>query len=189
MHIITKLITGAIVIGGIGASAYAMTSNKLTTLPTNETSPKSVISQKITEQKANELALNETKGGIVTNTHLDEDREVKKYEVIIVKQDIKYEIDIDALTGKVLEVDQNILGKNDLKIEVNELQNVSTNISLVDAKQIALDKVRGTITEADLDYFNNRIVYNFEISTANHREAGVIIDANNGQVLKIEEYK
>ncbi|MBA9028989.1 PepSY domain-containing protein [Peribacillus huizhouensis] len=189
MQFITKLITGAIIIGGIGASAYAMKSNKPTTIQTNETSPKSVISQKITEQKANQLALIETKGGIVTNTHLDEDNEVKKYEVIIVKQNKKFEIDIDALTGKVLEVDQNILGKSDLKIEVNELQNVSTNISLVDAKQIALNKVRGTITESELDYYNNRIVYKFEISTADHRETEVIIDANSGQVVKVEEYK
>ncbi|MGE8077728.1 PepSY domain-containing protein [Peribacillus loiseleuriae] len=189
MQLITKLLTGAIVIGGLGASAYALTGNEPTTPQIIEPSPKNVTAQTITEQKANELALKATKGGIVTNTHLEEDTEGKKFEVIIVKPDKKFEVDIDAQTGNVIEIDQYLLGEGELKVEVNNHQNVSPNISLAHAKELALDQVRGTITEADLQYFNNRLVYNFEISTADHREAEVTVDATDGTVLKVDELK
>jgi uncharacterized membrane protein YkoI len=95
-------------------------------------------------------------------------------------------VDVDSLTGEVLEIDQSSQGKINIDNE-SKLQNVSPKISSEDARKIALDQVRGTITELDLDSFNDRLVYDIEISSVYHREVNVIVDAINGKVLKVEE--
>jgi uncharacterized membrane protein YkoI len=95
-------------------------------------------------------------------------------------------VDVDSLTGEVLEIDQSSQGKINIDNE-SKLQNVSPKISSEDARKIALDQVRGTITELDLDNFNDRLIYDIEISSVYHREINVIVDAINGKVLKVEE--
>jgi uncharacterized membrane protein YkoI len=168
---IKLLICTFIVCGLLGTSACSMTENKSETVQT------------INESKAIEIASNSLKGGVVTSSHIDETDGANKYEVVIYKGDKNYEVDVDSLTGKILEVTERDLSMS----EEGSLQNVSPKISSREARQIALDQVRGTITELDLDTFNNRLVYDIEISTVNKREVDVIVDAMDGKVLKVEE--
>lgn len=168
---INLLICIFIVVVLLGTSACSMKEDKSATEAT------------INESKAIEIASNALKGGVVTSSHIDETDGAYKYEVVIFKGDKNYEVDVDSLTGKVLEVTERDLGMSD----EGSLQNVSPKISSKEARQIALDQVRGTITELDLDTFNNRLVYDIEISTVNKREVDVIVDAMNGNVLKVEE--
>ena len=170
MKVLTKFLIGTLVISGIGASAYAMMGDEPTTEKT------------ISEKKAEGIALGVLKGGIVTNIHIEQNNGFEKYEVNIKKPDGKFEVDVDALTGEVLDIDELQLNKSQ-----DKLQNMSPKIALKDARKIALDQVRGTITEADLDIFNNRLVYDFEIGAVNRREAEVIVDAMNGEVLKVNK--
>lgn len=60
-------------------------------------------SQKITANKAKEIALNRVNGKVKSVDYNDDDNE---YEVEIVKDDIEYEIIIDASSGKILEVEK-----------------------------------------------------------------------------------
>ena len=96
-------------------------------------------------------------------------------------------MDVDSLTGNVLEITESDLGKSNLDDVEGKLQKVSPKISSKEARSIALDQARGTITELDLDTYNNRLVYDIEISSAYHREVKVKVDAINGKVLKVEE--
>ena len=171
------LISTLVVSGLLGTSACSMTNNKPNTLQTNETS------QLINERKAEEIASNAVKGGMVINSHIDENEGANKYSVHILKGDKNYEVDVDS-SGKVLEINQSTQSYDESK-----LQKVSPKISLEDAEKIALGKVRGTIIEWDLDNFNNRLVYDIKISRTYHHESNVIVDAMNGKVLKVEETK
>ena len=94
MKLITMLLTGALIAGGLGANA--MFDNQLATEQTN------APSQTINELKAKEIALDISKGGLVTKTHLIEDNGMEKYEVSIVNQDTEFNVDIDAFTGEIL---------------------------------------------------------------------------------------
>ena len=175
MKFLKKLLIGTFIVSGLlGTSACSTTDNNPET------------AQTISERKATEIALATLKGGVITNSHVDENEGANKYEVNILKGDKIYEVDVDSLTGKILEINQSDQGKMNIDAE-SKLLNVSPKISSEDARQIALDQVRGTITELDLDYFNNRLVYDIEISSAYHREVKVIVDAMNGKVLKVEK--
>jgi uncharacterized membrane protein YkoI len=145
--------------------------------------------QTISEREATEIALKELNGGVVTNSHLDKTKGADKYEVNILKENINYEVDVDSITGKVLEMNESSLDKSNLgnDSDSDQLESVSPKISSQEAREIALDQVAGTITELDFDHYNNRLVYDIEISSAYHREVKIKVDANNGEVLQVEE--
>jgi uncharacterized membrane protein YkoI len=176
MKLKTKLLIGTFIVSGLlGTIACSMTDNN------------SQTAQTISEPNATEIALKELKGGLVTNSHLDENEGGYKYEVNILKGDKNYEVDVDSLSGNVLEITESALDKSNLDDIKDKLQKVSPKVSSQEARAIALDQARGTITELDLDTYNNRLVYDIEISSAYHREVKVKVDAINGKVLKVEE--
>jgi uncharacterized membrane protein YkoI len=70
-------------------------------------SPTVAANQLIGHEKAIEIALGLTGGGVVDDIELDEDDGFYSYEIEIVKDGIEYDIEIDALTGKVLEFEIN----------------------------------------------------------------------------------
>jgi uncharacterized membrane protein YkoI len=65
-------------------------------------SPTVATNQLIGHEKAIEIALGLTGGGVVEDIELDEDDGYYIYEIEIVKDGIEYDIEIDALTAKVL---------------------------------------------------------------------------------------
>jgi uncharacterized membrane protein YkoI len=178
----TKLIIGTLVVSGIlGTSACSGTNNQPKTAQTNKTS------QTISEAKATEIALNTLKGGIVTSSHVDKNEKANKYEISILKEDKNYEVDVDSSSGEILEINQSVQGERKMNDVESIPPDISPKISTEEARQIALNRVRGTITELDLENFNNRLVYDIEISTVYHREAKVIVDAMTGKILQFEE--
>lgn len=56
-------------------------------------------------EKAKQIALSKVGGGTVTKVELDKDDDVSVYEVEVIKGKHEYELEIDAKTGKILEVD------------------------------------------------------------------------------------
>lgn len=171
-----KRLIGAFLASGLlGISACSMSDN---------TAEKD---QTISEREATEIALKELNGGVVTNSHLDKTKGADKYEVNILKENKNYEVDVDSITGKVLEMNESTLGKSNLGNDSDQLEGVSPKISSQEAREIALDRVTGTITELDFDHYNNRLVYDIEISSAYHREVKIKVDAINGEVLQVEE--
>ncbi|WP_129705798.1 PepSY domain-containing protein [Priestia megaterium] len=176
MKVITTVLASAVLVGGLGASAYAMTDQSKSNDKKQTTT--------IEEAKAKDIALQKTDGGDITNIQLAIDDGVKQYEVDITKGNKEYDVDIDSSSGKIVEFDEEQKDDEDEKEE--ELQNVSPAISLDQAIKTALKSAKGTVNETDLDQENNRLVYEIEIDTADKREATVSVDAKNGGVISVE---
>ncbi|MCA1052715.1 PepSY domain-containing protein [Priestia sp. TRN 1309] len=175
MKVITTVLASAVLVGGLGASAYAMTDQSKSSTKTQAT---------IEEAKAKDIALQKTDGGDITNIQLAVDDGVKQYEVDITKGNKEYDVDIDSSSGKIIEFDEDQKDDEDKKEE--NLQNASPAISLDQAIKTALKSAKGTVNETDLDQENNRLVYEIEIDTADKREATVSVDAKNGDVISVE---
>lgn len=175
MKVITTVLASAVLVGGLGASAYAMTDQSKSSTKTQAT---------IEEAKAKDIALQKTDGGDITNIQLAVDDGVKQYEVDITKGNKEYDVDIDSSSGKIIEFDEDQKDDDDEKEE--NLQNASPAISLDQAIKTALKSAKGTVNETDLDQENNRLVYEIEIDTADKREATVSVDAKNGDVISVE---
>ncbi|QTL49862.1 MULTISPECIES: PepSY domain-containing protein [Priestia] len=176
MKVITTVLASAVLVGGLGASAYAMTDQSKSNDKKQTTT--------IEEAKAKDIALQKTDGGDIKNIQLAVDDGVKQYEVDITKGNKAYDVDIDSSSGKIIEFDEEQKDDEDEKEE--ELQNVSPPISLDQAIKTALKSAKGTVNETDLDQENNRLVYEIEIDTADKREATVSVDAKNGDVISVE---
>jgi uncharacterized membrane protein YkoI len=176
MKVITTVLASAVLVGGLGASAYAMTDQSKSNDKKQTTT--------IEEAKAKDIALQKTDGGDITNIQLAIDDGVKQYEVDITKGNKEYDVDIDSSSGKIIEFDEEQKDDEDEKEE--ELQNISPAISLDQAIKTALKSAKGTVNETDLDQENNRLVYEIEIDTADKREATVSVDAKNGNVISVE---
>ncbi|GHH97563.1 PepSY domain-containing protein [Neobacillus kokaensis] len=102
MKLLTQFLIAVTFIGGLCAAAYAMTNNHTATEQTNPTS------YPIRHIEAIEAAIKVSKGGFVKNIQAKEEEGIKKYEVNIVNQGKEIEVDINGLTGKVLEVSKDI---------------------------------------------------------------------------------
>ncbi|MGE7717348.1 Uncharacterized membrane protein YkoI [Priestia megaterium] len=176
MKVITTVLASAVLVGGLGASAYAMTDQSKSDDKKQTTT--------IEEAKAKDIALQKTDGGDITNIQLAIDDGVKQYEVDVTKGNKEYDVDIDSSSGKIIEFDEEQKDDEDEKEE--ELQNISPAISLDQAIKTALKSAKGTVNETDLDQENNRLVYEIEIDTADKREATVSVDAKNGDVISVE---
>ncbi|MEJ9226898.1 PepSY domain-containing protein [Priestia aryabhattai] len=176
MKVITTVLASAVLVGGLGASAYAMTDQSKSNDKKQTTT--------IEEAKAKDIALQKTDGGDITNIQLAIDDGVKQYEIDITKGNKEYDVDIDSSSGKIIEFDEEQKDDEDEKEE--KLQNVSPAISLDQAIKTALKSAKGTVNETDLDQENNRLVYEIEIDTADKREATVSVDAKNGGVISVE---
>ncbi|MCJ7991602.1 PepSY domain-containing protein [Priestia megaterium] len=176
MKVITIVLASAVLVGGLGASAYAMTDQSKSNDKKQTTT--------IEEARAKDIALQKTDGGDITNIQLAIEDGVKQYEVDVTKGNKEYDVDIDSSSGKIIEFDEEQKEDEDEKEE--ELQNISPAISLDQAIKTALKSAKGTVNETDLDQENNRLVYEIEIDTADKREATVSVDAKNGNVISVE---
>ena len=176
MKVITTVLASAVLVGGLGASAYAMTDQSKSNDKKQTTT--------IEEAKAKDIALQKTDGGDITNIQLAIDDGVKQYEVDVTKGNKEYDVDIDSSSGKIIEFDEEQKDDEDEKEE--ELQKISPAISLDQAIKTALKSAKGTVNETDLDQENNRLVYEIEIDTAYNGEATVSVDDKNGNVISVE---
>ncbi|MFJ5624206.1 PepSY domain-containing protein [Peribacillus loiseleuriae] len=181
MKLAAIVLTGVLVVGGLGVGAYAMAANQPSTENMN------IVSKTISVDRAKEIALGVSKGGQVTEIHLDQDHGRKEYKVEIVNQDTEYDVDIDASTGNILKGEQDVRDQGDMDDEdISTLKNVSPAISVENAKKTALANVKGTVTKTELDSDHNRLAYEIKLMTDNGSKAEVKVDATTGKVLKVE---
>ncbi len=124
----------------------------------------------LTEEEARAIALERVPGEII-RLELDDDDE---YEVKILLDGVRYELEIDAFTGEVREADQD---DDDFTADTG----TNPGISLEEARRIALEKVSGTIIEEERDDDS----YDFEI-VLDGRKYEIEINAATGAVEKYE---
>ncbi|AQX56236.1 PepSY domain-containing protein [Priestia flexa] len=179
MKLATTLLTGTLILGGLGAGAYAMTDKQpLQSVSANSTT--------ISEEQAKEIALEQTNGGNITKMSVDTDDRTKKYEFDIVNGEFEYDVDIDFNSGKVVEFDQEHLDSDDDDDRDDGISIEEAKLSLEEAKKLALKEQAGTIVETELDRDDNQLRYEIEIHTDDNHEVNVDIDAMNGNVLNVE---
>lgn len=83
-----------------------------TTEETNK--PQTADAGILSEQQAKEIALEKTMGGNVVKIEFDkadDPGEKDSYEIKIIKEQIEYELDIDANTGEIIKYEEEVLHK------------------------------------------------------------------------------
>ena len=96
MNLMTVLLTGAFLVGGLGA--HATINNQ------PEIEQTYAPAQTINQLTAKKIALDVSHGGLVTKTDMIEDNNMKQYEISIINQSKKFNVNIDATTGNVLKI-------------------------------------------------------------------------------------
>ena len=71
--------------------------------------------------------------------------------------------------------------------DLTEADRASIKFTLADARKIALARVPGKVTDAELEKEHGRLQYAFEIITAEGKEFDVEIDAITGEILNVED--
>ena len=131
----------------------------------------------ISADEARRIALAQVNGQIIKfelDDNDDDDDDIE-YEIEIIKDGIKYEIEIDAYTGKITEFER----EDDDDDSANQPK---SRITADEARRIALSLVNGTITEFEEDDDE----FEIEISK-DGKEYEIEIDAYTGKVLEFEE--
>ncbi|MGI8495778.1 MAG: PepSY domain-containing protein, partial [Pyrinomonadaceae bacterium] len=121
------------------------------------------------------------------------------------------EVQVDAYSGAVLSVEEEDAGKEAAEKREDKMKGKQQDddddesptakntrmaklakeakITMAQAKEIALKRIPGTITEEDLEKENGRLQYSFDIKDADGKVFDVEIDAKTGKVLKAVEDK
>ena len=171
---------GALLVFG-GAFAVGATNNdNVSTIST--TNNKQTI---LSTDEVKKIALQEV-AGIVEEIELERKSDKVVYEVDIEKDDVDYDLYIDAYSGEIYTIDRDDQNDDDNNIHSsNGGQNNKNMISQADATAIAEKAVNGKVVEIEKDEDNGFIKYEIELKT-DRGEADVKIDASTGKVLKVE---
>ena len=146
----------------------------------------------LTLEEAQEIALKEVEGKIL-KANEDKDDGLTYYDFIIITDSEKYEVEIDANSGKVikLEKDDDYVNTSTNPIDgtVTPVQPANTTITLEEAQRIALDRVGGGyLTKTELDYDDDDGIKKYEIEIKNgNKEYEIKINADTGEIIKYEE--
>lgn len=141
----------------------------------------------LTLKEVKTLALQQVEGK-VTEIELDTDDGRKHYDIEINDGAYEYELEIDAITGKVLkfekdhEDDKGTTAKTESKVAGSE----RVMLTKEQAIEIAMKQAKGTVTDFDLDHDDGRKVYEIEIEDGTY-EYEFEIDAYTGEVLDFEK--
>lgn len=141
----------------------------------------------ISLDEAQKIALNAIDGKVIKakKEHVDG---IDYYDFEIISDNQKYEIEVDADTGKIIKNEKDtdyIPGSNEAS---QNSDSQTTAISSEDAQKIAMEKVgnNGYLVKCELDNDNNKQKYEIEIKNGNI-EYEIDIDANTGEIIKYEE--
>lgn len=142
----------------------------------------------LSEDKVSQMMI-EKYGGTIKNISPDQEN----YKLTLAKDRMIYDITVNRRTGKVVSfVKQTSPVANDSRqSEKKEPQkskpttSVDTLITIDKAKELALEKVSGTITSIKLDEENDQLVYEVDIDQTKTKKAEVMINAYSGKIESI----
>ena len=123
------------------------------------------------------IALQEV-DGVVEEIELEREANTALYEVDIEKDNIDYDLHIDAYSGEIYSVDRD-------DDDDDDFSNYKNIISQSDAIAIAEKAANGKVVEIELDEDDGLLKYEAELRT-DRGEAEVEIDASTGNVLEVE---
>ena len=142
--------------------------------PTPEPEPQSRLS--IAEVRR--IALAETGGGVIVE--LQYDRDDREYEITIYHKGYEYQMEIDAFTGRIKDMDVDELDEDDEQNAQGDF------IGIERAKEIALSRIGGGYIEAiELEEDDGRWIYEIEV-VYNDEDYDLEIDAYTGEILSFD---
>lgn len=131
-------------------------------------------------QRAITIGNNSLKGDIISIAFDQNDSSMSGiYDIEIIASNLKYEITIDANSGKMVAAEQDKLNAADMTA-YNTMKRA--NISLVQAITNATKIVNGQVAAAEFDLNQGKAVYQIEIINQNKRHK-MTIDAMSGNVI------
>lgn len=131
-------------------------------------------------QRAITIGNNSLKGDIISIAFDQNDSSMSGiYAMEIIASNLKYEITIDANSGKMVAAEQDKLNAADMTA-YNTMKRA--NISLVQAITNATKIVNGQVAAAEFDLNQGKAVYQIEIINQNKRHK-MTIDAMSGNVI------
>jgi|SRR3954447_1548181 uncharacterized membrane protein YkoI len=160
---------------------------------TNNDDVNAVDNNKATNEKTflstdevKKIALQEV-NGVVEQIELEKESGKALYEVDIEKDDVDYDLHIDAYSGEIYTIDRDDDDRfdDDNVKHSNNGQNNKNIISQADATAIAEKAVNGNMVEIELDEDDGLYKYEVELKT-DRGEAEVEIEAVTGKVLEVE---
>lgn len=128
-------------------------------------------------QKALEIA-----NGTITGIELDDDSNKLHYDVEIYHDGYEYELELDAVSGEVLEQNRE---KEDDDDDAEKALDTSGLISSDEAVIAALAVAKGTVKEVSLDEDDGVISYEIELRDGK-TEHEVSVNATDGSILEHE---
>jgi uncharacterized membrane protein YkoI len=172
----------------------------------DKTSTKLAKGVKITMEQARETALKRVPGTIEEG-ELEKEKGKLIYSFDIRTSDGITEVWVDAKSGEVINVEKESAekeaaekSKDNKKDDDDEESDASqkanqekyakqAKITMDEAKAIALKAKNGTISDQELEKKKGRILYSFDVRTADGKVFDIEVDAKTGKVLKVEEDK
>jgi uncharacterized membrane protein YkoI len=172
---------GAALVFG-GAFAVSATNNDdVSTVDTNKTKNEKTF---LSTDEVEKIALQEV-AGVVEEIELEKKSGKVIYEVDIEKDDVDYDLYIDAYSGEIYTINRDDDDDDDNLNPSNSGQYNKNIISQADATAIAERAVNGKVVEIEKNADDGFIKYEVELQT-DRGEAEVEIDASSGKVLEVE---
>jgi uncharacterized membrane protein YkoI len=176
------IVTGVLVFGSIAIVAGANQNSDKETV--NETKKDNLLTNEEIVEKALTIV-----DGTVTEVELEKTLTRTIYEVEINKDGFEYDLDMDAVTGKVLKNDKSADDKDDKEVlDDNSSKTDSSKVAITReaAIETALIEATGTVTDIELERDDSQTFYKIEVEDGT-KEVEVKVDANTGAVLSVDE--
>ncbi|RHW31384.1 peptidase [Lysinibacillus yapensis] len=138
----------------------------------------------LSEDKVSQMVI-EKYGGTIKNVRPEQEN----YKLTLKKNQMLYDITVNRRTGEVLSFVKQTspVTKNRQKPESIEPQKhkEGTPITPEKAKELAAEKVIGTITSIELDEDDGQLVYEIDIDQTKTKKAEVVVNAYSGKIEAI----
>ena len=186
---------GAIMIAGISISGTSHISANAQNKATSKTTAQQQAT--ITEAEAKELIAKKVPGAEIIKFKLEKDDGILQYDATLVKDNMEYDIDVDANTGKILSFEKEVYDEED-KLEdqaiskdsnkdENTTETKNNYISTEEAKKIMKNKApEATLVDFEFDMDDGRAEYEGEL-VGNNVEYEIVLDAITGDVIEFEK--
>lgn len=176
------IVTGVLVLGSIVMVAGANQNSDKTT--TNGTKKDNILTNEEIIGKALTIV-----DGTVTEVELERKLTGTIYEVEIKKDGFEYDLDLDAVTGKVLKKDKSKDDNDDQEdLDDNSTKIDSSKVSITTetAIETALKEATGTVKDVEFETEDAQTFYDIEIVDGS-KEVEVKVDAITGAVLSVKQ--
>lgn len=176
------IVTGVLVLGGIAIVAGA--NQNIDKSSVNGTQKDNILTNEEIIEKALTIV-----DGTVTEVELERTLTRTIYEVEINKDGFEYDLELDAVTGKVLKNDKSTEDKDDKEdLDDNSSKVDSSKLAITreTAIETALIEANGTVTDVELERDDAQTFYKIEVEDG-AKEVEVKVDANTGKVLSVDE--